>query len=73
MKVKVKFAGEIRTVEVTDKECPSRKCFHPHNCPVRSGGGVGNGYSYDSKPRWLCLTNYLNGCPADKNIMGGEK
>jgi hypothetical protein len=63
MKVKVKFAGAARLVEVVDKECPSRECFHPHNCPVRTGCGVGRGYSESNKPRWLCLTNYLYGCP----------
>ena len=59
MKIKVKcFDGVKRLVQVTDRSCPSRKCFHPHDCPVQGGSGV-----RESKSRWVCLTNFLHGCP----------
>ena len=60
MKIKVKFAGKVREVEVLDKKCRHRKCFHPHDCPVQGAKGVRR-----SEPRWMCLTNFLHGCPDD--------
>lgn len=57
--IKVKFAGKMRSVWVTDiDKCKSYKCFHPHDCPVQGSRGV-----RDSESRWMCLTNVLRGCP----------
>lgn len=61
MKIKVLFAGKKREVEVVDRDCAKRKCFHPHDCPVQGCGGV-----RESKERWMCLTNVLHGCPDPK-------
>ena len=61
MKVKVKYAGKMRRVEVVDRLCPHRSCFHPHDCPVQGAGGV-----RQSEPRWMCLTNAMRGCPDPK-------
>jgi hypothetical protein len=58
MTIKVKFAGKVRTVSVVYKDCATRKCFHPHDCPVQGSGGV-----RESQERWMCLTNVLRGCP----------
>lgn len=57
--VKVKTGGKIRNVWVTDiKNCKDYKCFHPHDCPIQGAKGVRN-----SQERWMCLTNFHQGCP----------
>ena len=57
--IKVKVAGKIRNVWVTDtKNCKDYKCFHPHDCPIQGASGVRN-----SQERWMCLTNLYHGCP----------
>ena len=58
-KIKIKVGGKIRSVWVSDtKNCQNYECFNPHDCPVHGAGGVRS-----STPRWMCLTNALNGCP----------
>lgn len=56
--MKTRIHGKIRDVFCHDKDCPKRSCWHPHDCPVSGYGGV-----RESKARWMCLTNALNGCP----------
>jgi len=57
--IKIKLYGKTRNVWVADKtNCKKYKCFHPHDCPVQGVGGV-----RESKERWVCLTNFLKGCP----------
>lgn len=57
--IKVKIAGKIRSVYVTDiHNCKGYECFHPHDCPVQGARGVRS-----SEARWMCLTNVLRGCP----------
>jgi hypothetical protein len=58
MKLNVKVRGSKRNVECIDEDCPKRKCWHPHDCPVQGQGGI-----RESTPRWMCLTNVLKGCP----------
>jgi len=58
MKVKVKYAGVNRQVEVWEKECINKPCFKPHDCPIQGAGGVRS-----SQSRRMCLTNALRGCP----------
>lgn len=65
MQITVKFAGERRKVEVSDKDCATRPCLRPHDCPVQGRGGVRS-----STPRWMCLTNFYNGCPDPKPEPG---
>ena len=49
-----------RLTEVSDKMCPCRPCFSPHDCGYRSGNG-----------KWeivmRCVTNHNNGCPTRIN------
>ena len=54
-----------RDVWVAEKDCPKYKCYHPHDCPVQGAKGV-----RDSKERWMCLTNFYNGCPDIKKLKG---
>lgn len=56
--IDINFAGKRRKVWVVDEDCKNRKCFRPHNCPVQGKKGVRS-----SEPRWMCLTNFLHGCP----------
>lgn len=65
MEIRIKFAGRMRLVEVSDKYCAKRHCLHPHDCPVQGQGGVRS-----STPRWVCLTNVLHGCPDPKPEPG---
>ena len=67
MKIKILFSGAKREVEVNDKKCKNYTCFHPHDCPVQGYGGV-----RESKARWMCLTNFLHGCPDVKEWRGKE-
>jgi hypothetical protein len=61
MWLKIKVHGKTRTVACSDRDCPKRPCWHPHDCPVQGCGGV-----RESTPRWMCLTNALHGCPDPK-------
>lgn len=58
MKIKTDVFGAKRDVIVSDRACPKRKCFKPHDCPVQGARGV-----RESASRWMCLTNVLHGCP----------
>jgi hypothetical protein len=58
---KVKVCGSTRAVLCSDRDCPRRPCWQPHDCPVAGYGGV-----RESTPRWMCLTNALRGCPFPK-------
>lgn len=67
MQIKIKFAGKMRSVEVSDKDCATRPCLKPHDCPAQGGGGVRS-----SQPRWMCLTNVNHGCPDPKPEPGSK-
>lgn len=51
-----------RFTEASDKMCPCRPCYNPHDCGYRGGDG-----------KWIvnmyCVTNYNNDCPTH---LGGE-
>ena len=68
MQIKVKHGGKIRLVEVSDKDCATRSCLRPHDCPVQGQGGVRS-----SAPRWVCLTNFHSGCPDPKPEPGSKQ
>jgi hypothetical protein len=65
--LRVKAHGKMRTVSCSDRDCPERPCWRPHDCPVQGYGGV-----RDSTPRWMCLTNALHGCPVPKPPKKGD-
>ncbi len=57
--IKIKLFGKYRNVWVSDiNNCKNYKCFKPHDCPVHGARGVNS-----SCGRWMCLTNFYNGCP----------
>jgi hypothetical protein len=58
MEIRIKVYGKMRTVACYDRNCPKRPCWRPHDCPVQGCGGV-----RESTPRWMCLTNAMQGCP----------
>jgi hypothetical protein len=62
MIVRIKTRGAIRSVSCSHRDCPTRPCWDPHDCPVQGAGGV-----RESESRWLCLTNALQGCPSTRN------
>lgn len=47
-----------RLTEASNKMCPCRICWNPHDCGYRAGSG-----------KWMtvmrCVTNYKSGCPHD--------
>lgn len=49
-----------RLTRASDKMCPCRSCWNPHDCGFRGGDG-----------KWItvmrCLTNHNSGCPQDNN------
>ncbi|MBA7542409.1 hypothetical protein ES705_34730 [subsurface metagenome] len=53
---KIEYKG--RLTEASDKVCPCRTCWNPHDCGYRGGNG-----------KWMtvmyCVTNYKSGCPHD--------
>jgi len=58
MKVRDKALQE--TVDVCDRDCPSRPCYWPRPDP---GHFVqGRGYRHRSND-WLCGTREIHGCP----------
>ena len=63
-KIRVKVFGKTyKQVWVIDTDkCKNRKCFKPHDCPIQGASGVRN-----NDERWMCLTNFYNGCPTDIN------
>ena len=69
MEIRVKVHNSFfKKVSVVDKDCPKYKCFNPHDCSVQGAGGVRS-----SKERWMCLTNFYNGCPDEKILKKDEK
>lgn len=66
--MKMRIHGKTRDVYVVDKDCKSRPCFHPHDCPVQGAGGV-----RESEERWMCLTNAMGGCPDPKPVTIKKK
>ena len=54
--------GKKADVDVCDKDCPSRKCFSlgQNKGPYTPGKGY---TSYYDKPKWVCMTRHLYGCP----------
>ena len=62
--IKIKLAGKWRFVFVSDiNNCKKYECFHPHDCPVHGAKGV-----QQTAERYVCLTNFYNGCPAKPKI-----
>jgi len=60
MKVRDKRLNE--TVDVLNKDCPSRRCYWPRPDP----GVFAQGHGYRSRGRnvgWLCGTREAKGCP----------
>lgn len=65
MIIRKKIHGKQRDIFVTAEDCPKKDCFKPHDCVVQGAGGVRS-----SEERYVCLTNFHNGCP---NIKRSRK
>ena len=53
---------EGKNVDVVDRICPKRSCFHLGQ--DKGTFAQGRGYtSYHKTPRWVCWTRHLHGCP----------
>lgn len=50
----ITYAGK-KKIHLLCKECPTYKCFSPHNAYHKHTGG--------RKENWVCLTNHNKGCP----------
>jgi hypothetical protein len=49
-------------VDVSDRECSKVKCFQLGQ--DKGSFTPGRGYtSYHKKPRWVCMTRHVHGCP----------
>jgi hypothetical protein len=49
-------------VRVVHSDCLTRRCYHP--CQDKGSFTQGRGYtSYYKNPKWVCMRNYLHGCP----------
>lgn len=61
MKIKDKHLKKM--VDVSDKDCPKRKCYWPRLDPGYFTQGLGYRHRSDD---WLCGTREIHGCPPDK-------
>jgi len=52
-------------VDVSDEDCPKRKCYWPRNDPGCFVQGVGYRQRSNS-PGWLCGNREIRGCPPHK-------
>jgi len=61
--VKIKDKRLKKLVDVSDKDCPARKCYWPRLDPGSFTQGIGYRHRSDD---WLCGTREAHGCPPDK-------
>lgn len=61
MKVKDKELNE--KVDVLNRKCLSKNCYHPHLMRGRMIHGKGYHYEPDERYHWVCITRANNGCP----------
>ena len=54
--------GKRKEVDVSEKACPTFKCFSlgQNKGPFTPGKGY---TSYYKEPKWVCMTRHLHGCP----------
>ena len=63
MSMKIKDKHLKKMVDVSDKDCPARKCYWPRLDPGSFTQGIGYRHRSDD---WLCGTREAHGCPPDK-------
>ena len=63
--MKIKDKNEKRMVDVSDKDCPKRKCYWAREDPGVFTQGVGY-RRREGKPIWLCGNREIHGCPINK-------
>jgi hypothetical protein len=52
-----------KDVDVCDKDCPNKKCYHPHFIQGFVQPGRGMIYYPKDMQKWKCLTRENSGCP----------
>lgn len=61
MKIKDKELNE--KVDMLNRKCLSRYCYHPHLMRGSIIHGKGYHYDPDGKEHWVCVTRANQGCP----------